>query len=86
MRDSINAADCVAKSRRRVPYLVRLRRGYAFRRRYPLDIRPFVDHDFFFKRLEAVDFEQAKREVHEARGGSVCLNTIRAEISGSAAV
>lgn len=66
MRASIDAAERDAKSRRRVPYLVRLRQGYAFRRRYPLDIRPFVDHAFFFKRLEAVDFQQAKREVHEA--------------------
>jgi integrase len=55
-----------SKQRRRVPYLVRMRNGFAFRRRYPLDVRPFVDSDVFFKRLDAVDFQHAKREVQEA--------------------
>jgi integrase len=66
MRDSIHGRGGDAGNRRRVPYLVRLGRGYAFRRRYPHDIRPYVDGEFFFKRLQAVDFEQVKREVHEA--------------------
>jgi integrase len=55
-----------SKPKRTVPYLVRVNGAWAFRRRYPLDVRQYVDTECFFKRLESRDFVGAKREAEDA--------------------
>lgn len=66
MRDTSDARRPETGARPRVRYLVRIRGSYAFRRRYPRDVRSFVESDAYFKRLEAGDFQQAAREVQRA--------------------
>lgn len=66
--------------KRRVPYLARAGGGFVFRRRYPLDVRPFVKGECYVKRLEARDFHAAKREVAEVVGDfNDLVDNLRAE-------
>lgn len=60
------AASKALGGRRRVPYSVRIRNGFAFCRRFPIDALPYVKRDFYFLLLQARDDESAKREVQTA--------------------
>jgi integrase len=61
-----HSSSSSSKPKRTVPYLVRVNGAWAFRRRYPLDVRPHVDTECYFKRLESRDFVAAKREAEDA--------------------